>query len=66
MQLTDGDEKCVLKLCVYKTPLANLVTRISGIESSQDFTVIPNHVDSDRLLKVSIHTYTLQKLLYEK
>ena len=20
MQLTDGDEKCVLKLCVYKTP----------------------------------------------
>ena len=20
MQLTDGDEKCVLKLCMYKTP----------------------------------------------
>ena len=26
MQLTNGDEKCVLKLCIYKTLLANLVT----------------------------------------
>ena len=33
IQLTDGDEKCVLKLCVYKTLLANLVTYIYRLYS---------------------------------
>ena len=32
MQLTDGDEKCVLKLCVCKTLLANLVTYTATVQ----------------------------------
>ena len=49
MQLTDGDEKCVLKLCMYKTPFGK----------SGHICILPIKIQNNYLLAVHLHHHWL-------